>query len=57
MQLPDHVTRYNHKYESRWMAPPRPYRHTDAGTVVSNLVVMSALASLIAVAVIILQAV
>lgn len=56
-KLPDHVTRYNHKNESRWMTPPRPYRHTDAGTVVSNLVMGGALASLTAVAVIILQAV
>lgn len=55
--LPDHVTRYNHKNESRWMTPPRPYRHTDAGMVVSNLVMGGALASLTAVAVIILQAV
>ena len=31
-QLPDHVTRCNHKYESRWMAPARePSRITMAG--------------------------
>lgn len=31
-QLPDHVTRYNHKNESRWMAPARePSSITLAG--------------------------
>ena len=30
--LPNHVTRYNHKCESRWLVPPRePRRYTLRG--------------------------
>lgn len=54
---PDHVTRYNHKGESRWMTPPRPYRSTDTGTAMTAAVLVFAFAVMIAVGVMILQAV
>lgn len=32
--LPDHVTRYNHRYESRWLMPPerRDFSWADVGS-------------------------
>lgn len=56
-QLPDHVTRYNHKYESRWMVVPAPRRCISFDRILTAIGFAMACAGLITSAVFILQAV
>lgn len=56
-KLPDHVTRYNHKYESRWMMVPAPSRGISFDGIITALGFAMACAGLIVAAVFILRAV
>lgn len=55
-KYPDHVARYTHK-PNRWMNPPTTYRQTTAGAIHQNAIIALSVAVLIAVGVMILQAV
>lgn len=56
-QLPDHVTRYNHKYESRWMVVPAQRCRISFDRIITVIGFTMACAGLITSAVFILQAV
>lgn len=53
-RMPDHVTRYNHKV-NRWMPSPTVQRSTDAMEIVAGVLCAVALATALAVAVMILK--
>lgn len=59
--LPDHVTRYNHKNQSRWMVMTAPPERVSAWDVLSNAAIALAFmvcgAGLITAAVFVLQVV
>lgn len=55
--LPDHVTRYNHKDQSRWMTPPRASRSFTLRGVLEGLMYGLCSAGMIVAAVVIFQAV
>lgn len=54
-KMPDHVTRYTHRHQSRWLTPPTPYRATTAAVIQQNLIILFSVAGLIAFGVMILQ--
>lgn len=54
--LPDHVTRYNHKYESRWLIPPERREISWDGIFAGALLIIC-IAGLIVSALMILQGV
>lgn len=55
--LPDHVTRYNHKNPNRWLIQTGSVRRVSAWDVVSRAAVMMCVPALIVAAVVILQGV
>lgn len=56
-KLPDHVTRYNHKCESRWLVPPREPRSFTLSNLLDIILFGVCGAGLITSAVFILQVV
>lgn len=55
--LPDHVTRYNHRTSNRWMIQTGHVRRASGWDVCSRVAVMMCVPALIVAAVVILQGV
>lgn len=53
--LPDHVTRYNHKCETRWLVPPREPRSFTLRTLMDVILFSACGVGLITSAVFMLQ--
>lgn len=55
--LPDHVTRYNHKYEGRWMVVPAPRQGVSWDGILTGITFALSCAGIIVAAVFALQGV